>query len=310
MSTKLFRRGARRIPPEMPGGELQLQEPPVMPEEPSGNLSLLLTFLPMALGSSMMILIFVTPGHTSGPMIYLASGLMVVTTMSMMFGQMGRSSGTRKRRTRGERRDYLRYLTQTRRKVRQQTAQQRQALAWTHPEPQGLWSVAMSARLWERRPAHRDFAEIRVGSGEQLFAVKIAPLQTKPVEDLEPLSARALRRFIHAHATVPDQPIAVFLRAFAMILLCGDQALARGLARALLTQLFTFHSPDDVRIAVCAGERAADWEWVKWLPHSQHPCGRCVPRWPRSARCSAPNSPDDPDMSQGRHPAATSHSWS
>jgi DNA segregation ATPase FtsK/SpoIIIE, S-DNA-T family len=271
MSTKLFRRPARRVPPEMPSGELQLQEPPALPEEPTGNLILLLTFLPMAIGSSLMVLIFVEPGRSSKSMIWVAAGLMVVTTMSMMFGQMGRTSGARKRRTRGERRDYLRYLTQTRRKVRQQTAQQRRALAWTHPEPQGLWSVAMSARLWERRPAHRDFAEVRVGTGEQLFAVKVAPLQTKPVEDLEPLSARALRRFIRAHATVPDQPIAVFLRSFAQVLLCGDPDLARGLARALLTQLFTFHSPDDVKIAVCPGERAADWEWVKWLPHCQHP---------------------------------------
>jgi S-DNA-T family DNA segregation ATPase FtsK/SpoIIIE len=250
---------------------LSLQEPPVLPEEPTGNLSLLLTFLPMALGSSMMVLIFVRPGETSGSTIWLAGGLMVMTTLSMLFGQMSRSSGARKRRTRGERRDYLRYLTQTRRKVRQQTAQQRQSLAWTHPEPQGLWSVAMSSRLWERRPAHRDFGEIRVGTGTQMFAVQITPLQTKPVEDLEPLSARALRRFIHAHASVPDQPIAVFLRGFAQMLVCGPEDLTRGMARALLTQLFTFHSPDDVRIAVCASQRsAADWDWAKWLPHCQH----------------------------------------
>jgi DNA segregation ATPase FtsK/SpoIIIE, S-DNA-T family len=256
----------------MPSGELTLQEPPVLPEESTGNISLLLTFLPMALGSSMMVLLFVRPGESSGSTIWLAGGLMVMTTMSMMFGQMSRSSGQRKRRTRGERRDYLRYLTQTRRKVRQQTAQQRRALAWTHPEPQGLWSVAMSSRLWERRPAHRDFAEVRVGTGEQMFAVKITPLQTKPVEDLEPLSARALRRFIHAHATVPDQPVAVFLRGFAQIMLHGSAEQARGLARALLTQLFTFHSPDDVRIAVCTSpQAAANWDWVKWLPHSQHP---------------------------------------
>src|SRR5215472_4295297 len=129
MSTVLFRRPARRQPPEMPSGELSLQEPPVMPEEPTGNMGLLLTFLPMALGSSMMILLFVTPGKGSSGTTWLAGGLMMVTTMSMMVGQMGRTTSTRKRRTKGERRDYLRYLSQTRRKVRQQTAQQRKALA-------------------------------------------------------------------------------------------------------------------------------------------------------------------------------------
>jgi DNA segregation ATPase FtsK/SpoIIIE, S-DNA-T family len=271
MSTLVYRRPARRPPPEMPGGELSLQEPPVLPEEPSGNLSLLLTFLPMALGSSMMILIFVTPGHSNGPFIWLAGGLMVVMTLSMMVGQMGRTTSQRKRRTKGERRDYLRYLAQTRKKVRKLTTQQRESLAWSHPDPPSLCWVAMSSRLWERRPAHRDFAETRIGTGPQLFAVKITPLQTKPVEDLEPMCARALRRFIKAYSTLPDQPVAVYLRAFAQVTLRGDTSAARAAARALMTQLFTFHAPDDLRIAVCAGEdTAGDWEWVKWLPHCQH----------------------------------------
>jgi S-DNA-T family DNA segregation ATPase FtsK/SpoIIIE len=270
MSTILFKRPARRQPPEMPGGELSLQEPPVLPEEPTGNLGLLLTFLPMALGSSMMVLLFEQPGQ-HGSTTWIAGGLMVVTTMSMMVGQMGRTTSTRKRRLKGERRDYLRYLAQTRRKVRQQAEQQRTALAWLHPDPRSLWCVALSARMWERRPAHRDFAELRIGTGEQLFAVRISPIQTKPVEDLEPLSARALRRFISAHATVADQPVAVFLRGFAQVTLRGDTAAARAAARALITQLFTLHSPEDVRIAVCCSRQtAADWDWVKWLPHAQH----------------------------------------
>jgi DNA segregation ATPase FtsK/SpoIIIE, S-DNA-T family len=272
MSTKLFKRSARRVPPEMPSGELTLQEPPVMPEEASGNVALMLTYIPMALGSSLTMLLFIGPSSLGGPRLWLAGGLMVMTTLSMLFGMVGRSSGNRRNRTRGERRDYLRYLTQTRRKVRQQTLQQQQSLAWTHPDPQGLWSVAMSARLWERRPAHHDFGEVRIGAGEQMFAVKIIPLQTKPVEDLEPLSARALRRFIRAHATVPALPIAVFLGGFARILLHGSPEQTRGLTRALVTQLFTFHSPDDARIAVCAGpDQAAAWDWLKWLPHAQHP---------------------------------------
>jgi S-DNA-T family DNA segregation ATPase FtsK/SpoIIIE len=254
----------------MPAGELALQEPPVMPEEPTGNLSLLLTFLPMALGSSMMILLFVTPG-SGGATRWIAGGLMVVTTMSMMIGQMGRTTGARMRRTKGDRRDYLRYLTQTRTKVREQIAEQQRSLAWLHPAPAALWSVALSTRLWERRPAHRDFAEVRVGTGPQLFAVRINPIQTKPVEDLEPLCARALRRFVHAHATVANQPVAIFMRGFAQIVLAGDTDAARGAARAMLTQLFVFHPPDDVKIAACCGEETAGyWEWIKWLPHAQH----------------------------------------
>ena len=97
-------------------------------------------------------------------------------------------------------------------------------------------------------------------------------MQTKPVEDLEPLSARALRRFIHAHATLAGQPIAVFLRGFAQIQLRGDPQPVRSVVRALLAQLVSFHAPEDLRLAVCAGPaQAAGWDWVKWLPHAQHP---------------------------------------
>ena len=86
------------------------------------------------------------------------------------------------------------------------------------------------------------------------------------------MCARALRRFIKAYSTLPGQPVAVYLRAFAQVTLRGDTAAARAAARALVTQLFTFQAPDDLRIAVCAGEDTApDWEWVKWLPHCQHP---------------------------------------
>jgi S-DNA-T family DNA segregation ATPase FtsK/SpoIIIE len=271
LTTILFQRPPRRTPPEMPSGELSLQEPPVLPEEPTGNLSLMLTMLPMALGSSMMMLIFLLPSAKSGSTIWVTGGLMLVTTLSMVVGQMGRTSSQRKRRTRGERRDYLRYLTQTRKKVRKLISQQREALAWAHPDPRSLHWVAMSSRMWERRPAHRDFAEARIGTGPQLFAVKFTPLQTKPVEDLEPLCARALRRFINAYTTLADQPVAVYLRGFAQITLRGDAGAARSAARAVLAQLFTFHSPDDLRIAVCAGAAAMpEWEWVKWLPHAQH----------------------------------------
>ena len=40
----------------------------------------------------------------------------------------------------------------------------------------------------------------------------------------------------------------------------------------MIAQIAAFHSPDDVRIWVCASpERMPQWEWMKWLPHAMHP---------------------------------------
>ena len=146
-----------------------------------------------------------------------------------------------------ERRDYLRYLTQLRRQVRKVIVEQQQAQAWRHPEPTTLWSIARSSRLWERRATHDDFGEVRVAVGDQRLAVTMAPVSSKPVEDLEPLCAHALRRFIRAYSTVTDQPIALFLPSYARVLLQGDPNVTRHVAHAMLAQLAVFHAPARAR---------------------------------------------------------------
>jgi S-DNA-T family DNA segregation ATPase FtsK/SpoIIIE len=267
VSVMLFRRPQRSTLPEVPGGELSLQEPPVAPE-PSGGLDAMWTYLPMALGSGAMMLMFV---GNSGGMATVGMSVMAASMLAMGLGQMAKGKGDRKRRMHAERRDYLRYLTHIRKQVRGAVAEQRAALALRHPDPAGLWSVAMSGRLWERRAADADFAEVRVGLCAQPLAMRITPLETKPIEDLEPLSARALRRLIAAYNSVQDLPAAIFLRGFSSIFLEGDADDARDLVRALLGQLVTFHSPDDLKVAVCCGgDEVAQWSWAKWLPHSQH----------------------------------------
>ncbi|WP_026422041.1 type VII secretion protein EccC [Actinokineospora inagensis] len=270
MSTTLFRRQAREKPPEMPGGELSLQEPPVLPETIGGGMGGMLMYLPMTVGGGAAMLFFMGPQNPQ--MALMMAGMMGLMGVMMVFNQLGRGGADRRQRLRGERRDYLRYLSGTRKQVRAVADQQRTALGWRHPEPAALWSVAMTGRLWERRAAHADFAEVRIGVGQQRLAMAMTPMQTKPVADLEPLSARALRRFINAYTTLADQPTALFLRGFAQVRLSGDEDTGRGAVRALLAQLVTFHSPEDLRVAVCASpDRLPEWDWVKWLPHAQHP---------------------------------------
>lgn len=190
----------------------------------------MITYLPMALSSMGMMLIFMRPG-SGGALSYVAIGMMALSAVGMLATQFLRSSQDRKRKLRGERRDYLRYLSTSRRRVRKVITQQRQALSWQHPEPPALWSLARTSRLWERRLTHEDFAEVRIARGSQQLALKLSPLSTKPVEDLEPLCAHALRRFIRAYGTVPDQPVAVRLRTYSRIVFDGDEEVARATVR-------------------------------------------------------------------------------
>jgi S-DNA-T family DNA segregation ATPase FtsK/SpoIIIE len=269
VTTVVFRRPLRRTGPARPEGEIALQEPPVLPEKQGGGASAAMTFLPMAISSGAMMLMFVQPGARA--ITYLASGAMALSMVMMLFGQLGSSAGERKRRLKGARRDYLRYMTQSRRQARRVAQQQRAASAWLHPDPAGLWSIAMSSRLWERRMTHDDFGEVRIGTGAQRLASRLQAPQTKPVEDLEPLCASALRRFIRAYAMVPDLPVSIYLRAFARVLVHGEEAVRRDMVRAVIAQLATFHAPDNLCIAVCTdAERRSEWDWVKWMPHALH----------------------------------------
>lgn len=267
MSTIPITRRARRPGPEMPEGDVALQEPPTLPES-QADLSAVLTYLPMAVSSAGMLLLVARPG--SGPLAYVAGGLMVVSMLAMLIGQMGRTAADRRRTLRGARRDYLRHLARTREQVRAVVARQRTASAWRHPSPGDLWSLVTGPRLWERRPADRDFGEVRVAVGEQRLGVRLVAPTTRPVEDLEPLCAHALRRFVRAYASVPEQPVAVYLPAYRQVLCRGDEEAARALIRSVLAQAAVFHAPHELRIAVCVSqERREHWEWVKWLPHAR-----------------------------------------
>jgi S-DNA-T family DNA segregation ATPase FtsK/SpoIIIE len=254
----------------MPRGEILMDSPPELPEVISNTFQNVLMYLPMAAGSGAMVFMFMNPNANMLQMV--AGGMFALSMFGMMFSQVGQRSGERKIKLNGARRDYLRYLGQVRKKVRRAASMQREALEWNNPRPDRLWSIVMSARIWERRATDPDFGQVRIATGAQRLAVQLIPPETKPVEDLEPMSAGALRRFMRAHSTVPELPVAIQLKSFARIVPSGDPEAVYGMVRAMIMQVAAFHSPDDVRITVCASpDRMPQWEWIKWLPHALHP---------------------------------------
>ncbi len=269
MSTLQFKRPPRLAAPRRPGGEVHLEPPPEVPRTIPGNI--LMKILPVVMifmSVGMMAFMFVV--SKNNPTTLLMGGMMMMGTVGMMAGGAGR--GNKKAEMNEDRKDYLRYLGQMRERAREATNEQRAEREWVHPDPQTLWSIATSRRMWERRAADSDFMHLRVGRGSQRLDTRLVPPQTGPVEELEPIATLALRRFVRAHSIVPELPVSIALRSFAAVGLHGDRDRIRGLARAMLAQMATFHTPDDLLIAVVTSGRAkVDWEWTKWLPHSQSP---------------------------------------
>jgi DNA segregation ATPase FtsK/SpoIIIE, S-DNA-T family len=270
MSTQIVKRAPRVSGPPMPEGRVEMAEPPVLGEPAIADLGSMVGMLPMALGMGTMALMFSVADGS--PTTYMMSGMMGTSMITMGFSQLNRAGMDRKRRMRAERRDYLRYLAQQRKLAQDAAEQQRLAVTWDNPEPVALWSIASGPRLWERRAAHDDFGRVRIGLGRRRAAFEVIPPQTKPVEDLEPLCAVALRRFVHAYQTVTGVPVTVGLRNFTSVEFTGEPEPGLSLLRAMVGQLATFHSPDELRIALLTDEEGlAEWDWLKWLPHTAHP---------------------------------------
>ncbi|MET0425612.1 MAG: type VII secretion protein EccCa, partial [Actinoplanes sp.] len=274
MSTVVIKRPARRPAPEIPTGEIAVEPPPEIPQQAGGRWQQAMMALPM-LGGSVAMAMMMGQGR-SGPFSYVIGGLFGISSIAMLTTSFGSSGSPKKAEMMAARREYLRHLAGLRRRVRETATKQRTGLLYRHPDPTKLWSTASSHRVWERRSADPDFGVVRLAVGPQTLATPLIPPVTRPLDELEPMTAGALRRFLDAYSVVPDLPVAASLRSFARVFLRGAgpgaEADIRGLARAVVAQLATFHAPDDMIVAICAGpERRASWEWVKWLPHNLHP---------------------------------------
>lgn len=267
MSQIVVKRPPRTLPPEVPADDLQLEAPPELPR--GQHEGMLMQVLPtLGMGSSV---VFYFASPNAHPFMRIMGVLMLVSTAAMVISQIVRH----RRGTQGQmadvRRDYLRYLAQTRRTVRRTALRQRDAQLYLHPAPEQLWAVvAEGGRVWERRVRDEDFGQVRLGLGPQQLATPLVAPQTAPVDELEPLCAGAMQRFLAVHGQLDELPVAVSLRSFYHVTVSGDPECARSAARALVAQATTLHSPEDLVVAVVTSPgAAARWDWAKWLPHCQ-----------------------------------------
>ncbi|OBF73513.1 type VII secretion protein EccC [Mycobacterium sp. 852002-51613_SCH5001154] len=265
--TRVFVPVARCQPPAVATADLPVDPPPAPPSSPTPGLLRMLPALLAVAGMSAMAAAFGsglggnrTPMFLGFPIMMMASSL--VTAMAVR----GRRQGGG---IEGERLRYLGYLSQLRATVTETAEAQRSSLAWSHPDPDTLWTLIGGPRMWERRATDPDFCLVRVGTGTQPLATRlVAPPTSEPAD---PVTTTALQRFLRAHSTIVG-PVAIGLRGIPRVTIDGDETAARGTLRAMICQLAVLHPPDQLLIVAAISDRnRRHWEWLKWLPHNQHP---------------------------------------
>ncbi|HEY8740821.1 MAG TPA: FtsK/SpoIIIE domain-containing protein [Candidatus Dormibacteraeota bacterium] len=118
--------------------------------------------------------------------------------------------------------------------------------------------------LWERRPQDDDFLQLRVALADlpSRHLVETADggdsvLRGEASVRLEPLTS------------LVGVPLVVPFAERGAVGLAGPRGAVLDSARWLVTQAAVLHSPRN--LSICAAlprEEAAEWDWLKWLPHS------------------------------------------
>lgn len=140
------------------------------------------------------------------------------------------------------------------------------ALWHDHPDPAEILDIATepTARLWERRRDDPNALAVSIGtcsSPSRLVTVRAA---TGVIED-PPI--------------LPAKPCAVHLTEVGVLGICGERAVVLAVARSLIGQLVTLHSPVDVRVMLLSARSTGlDWQWLGRIPHLRPPEGGSDPR--------------------------------
>ncbi|MEZ0109127.1 S-DNA-T family DNA segregation ATPase FtsK/SpoIIIE [Catenulispora sp. EB89] len=249
---------APRLAASADAGPVKLPQPP----KRSGSQPLRITSIvaPIILAAVMVIML----KNAAFALFALFSPVMMIGTQ-LEDRTRGRSGFRRGKRA------YAASLAEVHDELQERREDQEDRLREEYPDPaEVLYRASVPGlRLWERRHGAADFLKLSAGLANQSW--------TPPVDhgrrtgtDQEP--DPAISDAIADASWLSQVPVAVNLADGGVLGLEGDRPAALAAARSLLCQAVAESGPADVAVVVFAdGDRIADWDWTKWLPHGADP---------------------------------------
>ena len=243
-----------RPPRLMPSGRPRRIEVPAEPKRgDKARLQLLSAVIPLVLG-----LVMVKVLHSWAFAAFMLLSPVMIVGQWVSDRRAGRTSHAKAMRTYRERMTQLHDAIDAERAADE--ADRRDAA----PDPAQVLLTATGPRrrLWERRADDPDFLDLRIGLADLPAHIELIP--EKGIAADAELPAAPDSRAVPVVLPMPD---------LGVVGLCGTRAASRGLARWLVAQAAALHSPRDLSIVLLTADpaAAADWDWVRWLPH-------CAPR--------------------------------
>ncbi|MFD9421529.1 MULTISPECIES: type VII secretion protein EccCa [unclassified Streptomyces] len=268
MSTRLIHRPARTTRPPATSAPRTIEAPPNLPEGKAGNIAM--SLLPVAGVMSSVVMMTVVRNSQFAALGAIILVVTIIGSVALLFSQRGKAQRTR----RTQREAYLAYVEDLREELSSEERERRERADVLNPSPYALYDIVRDpARLWERRRADDDFLRVRVGTGEMpVRDLRIAEQGSSVLTPPDLFMLNEASALTNRFRNGTELPLTVPLDRVGNISVIGPRADCLRVARALLVQAAALHAPDDVALAVAApGDRIADWEWAKWLPHLLDP---------------------------------------
>ncbi|WP_155058444.1 type VII secretion protein EccCa [Streptomyces blattellae] len=264
MSTRLIHRPARTTRPPASPESRTIEAPPNLPDGKTGSVAT--SLLPVAGVMSSVVMMTVVRNSQFAALGAIILVVTIVGSMVLLFSQRGKAQRTR----RNQREAYLSYLEDTREELSREERQRRESTEVLNPPPDALYDIVRDpARLWERRRTDADFLRVRVGTGEMpVRDLKVGQPSSSVLTPPDEFMLNEASALVSRFRVGTELPLTVPLDRVGNISVIGSREDTLRVARALLVQTAATHAPDDVAMALAApGDRIADWEWAKWLPH-------------------------------------------
>ena len=254
--TIAFNRPPRTVAPP-PAAQVTLPQPP-RSGSGKGSLSVASIVAPLVIaGASFAIM--------KSPQYLLFAGLSPL----MAIGNAIESRRRGRRTERSEKERFRRELRELDERLASSAVAERDRRRAAYPDPVEIMRrvTLPSTTLWERRPDHADYLQLRIGTGDVAWEPPVVERRGVPPADEV---AEALRAASRLERTV----VPVELADGGVVGIVGDRDAALALARSLLCQIAVLHGPADVPTMVLTTPAAgADWDWAKWLPHTRGASG-------------------------------------
>lgn len=224
-------------------------------------------------GQPLRISAFLAPLVLAGVMVLMlrdiAYALIALFSPLVMLGTFVEDRAKGRLGHRRAKREYEARLAAARKQLAASRTQEIARLHARFPDPSELCyrASAPGLRLWERRRGAADFLKISAGMADQRWE---PPVDRGRRSDHE-LDA-TLTAAVEAASQLTQTPVIVDLAGGGVLGLEGERGATLAAARSLLCQAVVGSGPADLAVAVFVDEdRAADWDWTKWLPHGADP---------------------------------------